>query len=63
MMVFFYCFKQGSLDFHFRDPITYSCKAALHLMLFLDTISDLLLKMSEVKVSSKHAKLSKFHAL
>lgn len=63
MMVFFYCFKQeGSLDFHFKDPISYSCKAALHLM-FLDTISHLLLKMSEVKVSSKHAKLSKFHAL
>lgn len=58
------CFKrESSSDFHFEDPVSFSYIAALHFMLILCTISHLVLKISEVKVSSKHARSSKFHAL
>lgn len=45
------------------SPIPATLIAALHLTSLLDTVSHLDLKMSEVKISSKHARSSKFCAV
>lgn len=45
------------------SPIHATLIAALHLILLLDAVSHLDLKMSEVKISSKHARSSTFCAM
>lgn len=59
IVIFFnlYLKREGSSDFHFEDRISYSCTS------FDVTFRHLDLKMSEVKISSKCARLSKFCAM
>lgn len=60
-----YLKRKGSSDIHHEDCISLSAAfiAAFHLLLFFDTVSHLVLNMNEVKISSKHCRLSQFSVI